>query len=240
VPNARPVDQPGAAPLRPGKWIIAALAVVLVSLFFWLDLGRWLTLESIQTHRETLVAWTNRHAFAAALTFIVAYCALTALSVPGAIVLTLVGGFLFGSVLGTLYVNIGATSGATLAFLAARYLFRDTVERKFGAKLQTLQEGFARDGFNYLLTLRLVPLFPFFLVNLVAGLTRIKTGSYVAATALGIIPASFVFCNAGRQLGTLTSLSDVASPRVLGAFALLGVLALVPIAHRKWRARRSV
>jgi len=239
VLSDRPVDQSAGAPRHAGKWIIAAIVVVLVALFFWLDLGRWLTLESIQTHRETLLAWTDRHAFAAALIFIAVYCGLTALSFPGAVVLTLAGGFLFGSLLGTLYVNVGATTGATLAFLAARYLFRDAVERKFGAKLRTLQEGFERDGFKYLLTLRLIPLFPFFLVNLVAGLTRIKTGSYIAATALGIIPASFVFSNAGRQLGTLTSLSDVASPRVLGAFALLGLLALVPIAYRTWRARRS-
>ena len=148
-----------------------------------------------------------------------------------------VGGFLFGTLPGALYVNLGATSGATVSFLAARYLFRDPVERRFGTALKPIQEGFARDGFNYLLTLRLIPVFPFFLVNLVSGLTRINTGSYALATAVGILPASLVYCNAGRQLGSLNSLGDVASPRVLGAFALLGLLALAPVVYRRWKAR---
>jgi uncharacterized membrane protein YdjX (TVP38/TMEM64 family) len=146
----------------------------------------------------------------------------------------LAGGFLFGSFVGTLYVNVAATSGATLAFLAARYLLRDWVERKFGERLGPIQEGFAKNAFSYLITLRLVPLFPFFLVNLVSGLTRIRLGTYVLATALGIIPGSFVFANAGRQLGTINSVGEIASPRVLGAFALLGLLSLIPILYKKF------
>lgn len=222
---------------RAGRWVILGVAGLAVALFFWLDLGRWLTLGAIQANRDALLAWTQGHGAAAVALFIVLYCAQTALSLPGATVFSLAGGFLFGTLPGALFVNVGATSGATLAFLAARYLFRDAVERRFGATLKPIQEGFARDGFNYLLTLRLIPIFPFFLVNLVSGLTRIGTGSYVLATAVGIVPASLVYCNAGRQLGGLNSLGDVASPRVLGAFALLGLLALAPVVYRRWTHR---
>ena len=151
--------------------------------------------------------------------------------------MTLAGGFLFGSVLGTLYVNVGATVGATLAFLVARYLLRDWVEQKFGSRLGPIQEGFAKDAFSYLMTLRLIPLFPFFLVNMVSGLTRVSVGTYMAATSLGIIPGSFVFAYAGRQLGTINSLKEIASPNVLMAFTLLGLLALVPILYKRFAGK---
>jgi uncharacterized membrane protein YdjX (TVP38/TMEM64 family) len=144
---------------------------------------------------------------------------------------------LFGSVFGTLFVNLGATSGATLAFLAARYMLRDWVEQKFGKWLEPLQQGFAKNAFSYLITLRLIPLFPFFAVNLVSGLTRMNVRSYVAATALGIIPGSFVYAYAGRQLGTINSLKEIASPNVIAAFVLLGLLALVPIVYKKFTAK---
>jgi uncharacterized membrane protein YdjX (TVP38/TMEM64 family) len=160
------------------------------------------------------------------------------LSLPGAVILTLAGGFLFGSVFGTLLVNLGATSGATLAFLAARYMLRDWVEERFGKWLDPLQEGFAKNAFSYLVTLRLIPLFPFFAVNLVSGLTRMNIGSYMAATALGIIPGSFVYAYAGRQLGTINSLSEIASPNVISAFVLLGLLALAPIAYKKFTVKK--
>jgi uncharacterized membrane protein YdjX (TVP38/TMEM64 family) len=146
----------------------------------------------------------------------------------------LAGGFLFGSLLGTLYVNVGATTGATLAFLASRYLLRDWVESKFGHRLRAIQDGFAKDAFSYLLTLRLIPLFPFFLINLVSGLTRMNAATYVAATSLGIIPGSFVYAYAGRQLGTINSLKEIASPNVLLAFTLLGALALMPVLYRRF------
>jgi uncharacterized membrane protein YdjX (TVP38/TMEM64 family) len=163
--------------------------------------------------------------------------AVTGLSLPGAVILTLAGGFLFGAVWGTLFVNLGATTGATLAFLASRYLLHDWVERKFGKWLGPVQQGFAQNAFSYLMTLRLIPLFPFFVVNLVSGLTRMNIGTYVAATALGIIPGSFVYAYAGRQLGTINSLKDIASPGVIGAFVLLGVLALVPSLYKKWSGK---
>ncbi len=153
--------------------------------------------------------------------------------------LTLTGGFLFGSVLGTIYVNIGATTGATLAFVAARYILHDWVEQKFGDRLSPFQKGFAGNAFTYLLTLRLIPIFPFFLVNVVPALTRIRVGTYVGATALGIIPGSFVYAYAGRQLGTIDSLGEIASPSVLLAFTLLGLLALIPTIYRKMTGKEE-
>jgi uncharacterized membrane protein YdjX (TVP38/TMEM64 family) len=234
-------SSPGAISSRLpiGKLALVAAVIGAVSVFVALDLGRYLTLASLKANKDALRAYTDTHYAMSAIVFIAAYCVQTALSLPGAVIFTLTGGFLFGTVVGTAYVNVGATSGAVLAFLVARYLFRDAVERRFGAKLEAIQHGFSRNAFNYLLTLRLIPLFPFFLVNLASGLTRIRLSTYTAATAIGIVPASIVYANAGSQLGKIESLSDIASPGVLGAFALLGLLALVPVVYQRWRGRSS-
>ncbi len=222
-----------------GKGIVLAIFALAIALFFVFDLGNLFTLGALKENKEALQNYTQSHFGLSALLFILVYCVQTALSLPGAGIMTLTGGFLFGTWMGGLFANIGATSGAALAFLAARYLFRDTIEKKFGKKLQGIQEGFASNGFNYLLTLRLIPLFPFFLINLAAGLTRIRLSTYVLATAIGIIPGSLVFSNAGNQLGTIDSLKDIASPGVLGAFVLLGLLALVPILYQKMKTARK-
>ncbi len=222
---------------RSGKFIIATVIGLAIGAFFWLDLDAYLTLETVKANRDRLLAFTDEHRAAAVASFIVTYSLVTGLSLPGATILTLVGGFLFGSLLGTVFVNLGATSGATLAFLTARYLLRGWVEQKFGQKLGPIQDGFAKNAFSYLVTLRLVPLFPFFLVNLVSGLTRVRLGTYVIATALGIIPGSFVYAYAGRQLGTINSLKEIASPNVILAFTLLGLLALVPMLYRRFTGK---
>ncbi len=220
-----------------GKLAIAALMIVGIALFFYLDLGRFLSLTAVKDNRDRLLAFTEANYAAAVGLFIVSYILVTGLSLPGAVILTLTGGFLFGGLVATLYVNVGATTGATLAFLVARYLLRDAVEQKFGKWLRPLQDGFAKNAFSYLMTLRLIPLFPFFVVNLVSGLTRVSLGTYIAATALGIIPGSFVYAYAGQQLGSINSLKEIASPNVLAAFVLLGLLALMPIAYNKFSAR---
>jgi uncharacterized membrane protein YdjX (TVP38/TMEM64 family) len=225
--------------LSPGKLVVGALIAAVIGALFYLDLGRYLSLEALKQNRDQLLVFTEAHYAASVALFILAYIVVAGLALPGAVILTLAGGFLFGSVFGTLFVNLGATTGALLAFLAARYLLRDWVEHKFGRWLGPVQQGFAKDAFSYLMTLRLIPLFPFFVVNLVAGLTRMSVGSYVAATALGIIPGSFVYAYAGRQLGTINSLEEVASPNVLAAFALLGVLALMPIVYRRFASKRA-
>jgi len=216
-----------------GKIIIGVAIAVAIGAFFFFDLGRLLSLTALKENRDQLLAFTETHYAIAVGLFVLTYIVVTSLSLPGAAILTLAGGFLFGSVCATVFVNIGATTGATLAFLAARYLLRDWVEQKFGNTLGPIQAGFSKNAFNYLITLRLIPLFPFFLVNMVSGLTRVSIGTYVAATAIGIIPGSFVFAYAGRQLGSLNSLQEIASPNVLLAFTLLGLLALVPILYKK-------
>jgi len=225
--------------LSSGKIVLALLLAVGIGAFFYFDLGQYLSLEAITQNRDDLLAYTeSNYGFAVAL-FVLIYIVQTAFSLPGGAILTLAGGFLFGSLLGTIYVNIGATSGATLAFLAARYLLRDWVEHKFGNRLEPIQAGFAKNAFSYLMTLRLIPAFPFFLVNLVSGLTRVNLGTYVIATAVGIIPGSFVFAYAGRQLGTINSLGEIASPPVLLAFTLLGLLALLPTIYRKFFGKKG-
>lgn len=218
-----------------GKLVVLMLFVLGVILFLYFDLGRYLTLTELKAHREALLAYTEAHYGFAVTLFILIYGLQTALSLPGATVLTLGGGFVFGVLPAILYVNIGATTGATLAFLASRYLFRDLVERMLGEKIQPIQKGFAKNAFHYLLTLRLIPLFPFFLVNLVSGLTRIRTTTYVLTTSVGIIPGSFVYCNAGRQLGSINSLEEIASPRVIGAFTLLGLFAFLPVLYKRFK-----
>lgn len=236
-----PVTNPASSR---GKIVVALLFAAAIGTFFYFDLGRYLSLDSLKANRDSLLAFTETHYAASVAIFVAAYCLLVAASLPGAVFFTLAGGFLFGSALGTVYVNLGATSGATLAFLSARYLLRDWVEGKFGSRLAPLQQGFSNNAFSYLMTLRLIPLFPFFVVNMACGLTRVSLATYVTATAIGIIPGSFVFAYAGRQLGTINSLKEIASPNVLIAFTLLGLLALVPIVYQKFgqklTAKKSV
>ncbi len=222
-----------------GRFLLGLAVALGIASYFFFDIGRYLSLEGLKSNRDHLLAFTEANYPAAVAIFVLAYCVVVGLSLPGGAIMTLAGGFLFGSLLGTLYVNVGATVGATLAFLVARYLLRDWVERKFSSRLGPIQEGFSKNAFSYLMTLRLIPLFPFFLVNMVSGLTRVSVGTYMAATALGIIPGSFVFAYAGRQLGTINSLREIASPSVLMAFTLLGLLALVPILYKKFAGKSA-
>ena len=234
-PGTIPV--PSAKEHSSGKVVIALVIGLAIGAFFYFDLGRFLSLNALKENRDHLLAFTDANDIAAVGIFIVAYAIVTGLSLPGAVILTLAGGFAFGAVLGTVFVNLGATTGATLAFLTARYVLRDTVEQKFGKSLKPFQEGFAKNAFSYLLTLRLIPLFPFFVVNLVSGLTRVSVGTYIGATALGIIPGSFVYAYAGRQLSTINTPNEIASPNVIGAFILLGLLALVPIVYKRFATK---
>jgi len=228
-----------AGGIQIGKITIVAVIVSAIVLFFFLDLGHYLSLETLKANRDHLLTFTDANYTSAVVLFILMYVAVAGLSLPGATILTLAGGFVFNPIPAVAYVNIGATTGATLAFLAARYVLRDWVEEKFGRWLAPLQQGFAKNAFSYLLTLRLIPLLPFFVVNLVSGLTRVHVGTYIAATMLGIIPGSFVYAYAGRQLGAINSLKEIASPQVLGAFVLLGAFALAPTLYKKLRARAA-
>jgi uncharacterized membrane protein YdjX (TVP38/TMEM64 family) len=220
---------------------IALLVVVaaLVAAYFALDLGRFLTLTELKANRDALFAAYADHRLPFILGYIAVYIAATALSLPGGAILTLTGGAVFGAVTATLVVNVGATVGATLAFLIARYLFRDAVEARLGARLAAFNAGLDKGALGYLLFLRLVPVFPFFLINLGAGLTQVRLRTYFVATMVGILPGSFVYCNAGANLARIDKLSDIASPGVLGALALLGAFALVPTVYLRLRARKT-
>lgn len=221
------------------KLLLLLLAAAAVALFFALDADRLLTLESLQANRQALVDFSRRHTAAAVALFLGIYILQTALSLPGAAVLSLAAGAVFGFLPGAVLVNLGATTGATFAFLLARTLFREPVRRKFGHRLEKLNRELEREGLGYLLFLRLVPAFPFFLVNLGAGLTSLPLRSYILGTALGIVPGSLVFVNAGASLAAVDSIGEIASPRVIGAFVLLGLFALAPALVRKIHRRED-
>jgi uncharacterized membrane protein YdjX (TVP38/TMEM64 family) len=221
------------------KAVLLLAALLAVGLFFYFDLGRYLTLSSLKANRQFLLEYYAAHTLATVAAFMAIYIAQSALSLPGAAIMSLAAGAIFGSILGTVYAVTAATIGATLAFLVARYLLRDAVLQKFGAKLEGVNRELETRGFNYLLFLRLVPLFPFFLINLAAGLTRLPLRTFVIGTFIGIIPGGFVFVNAGASLASINTLRDVASPRVLGSFALLGLFALVPVIYGKLKKSRN-
>ncbi|HBA72334.1 MAG: dihydrolipoamide dehydrogenase [Geobacteraceae bacterium GWC2_55_20] len=221
------------------KVVIFAVAVLAIALFFYFDLQRFLTLETLKANHQALLRYNEAHTAGMAVGFMALYILQTALSLPGAAIMSLAAGAIFGVVMGTVYAMIAATIGAVLAFLVTRYLLRDTVISRFGGKLETLNRELEQRGFNYLLFLRLVPIFPFFLINLAAGLTRLPLRTFVLGTAIGIIPGGFVYVNAGASLATITSLSGIASPRVLGSFALLGFFALLPVLYSKFRGERG-
>jgi pyruvate/2-oxoglutarate dehydrogenase complex dihydrolipoamide dehydrogenase (E3) component/uncharacterized membrane protein YdjX (TVP38/TMEM64 family) len=206
--------------------VVAALIVV----FFVFDLGRFFSLEALKENRATLEAWRAAHPAAAIATYMAIYVAMAALSLPGAAVLTLAGGALFGVVVGTIAVSVASTIGATLAFLIARFVLRAAVRGRFGERLRPIEEGVRRDGAFYLFTLRLVPIFPFFLVNLLMALTPIPTATFYAVSQIGMLPATIAYVYAGSRLAQIERLGDVASPALIGAFVVLGLL---PLAMRK-------
>lgn len=188
-----------------------------------------LSLDVIKTHQQTLLTQVELAPLRSALTYFVIYVVVSALSIPGAAILTLLGGALFSLWEGVLLVSFASTLGATLAMLASRYLLRDGVQRRFTLQMKTVNAGMARDGAGYLFALRLMPLFPFVLVNLLMGLTRITVSRYWWVSQVAMLPATVVFLNAGRELGRVTSLRDILSPGMLFAFTLLG---LFPLATR--------
>lgn len=221
------------------KIILLSVIIIAVALFFVFDLGQYLSLESLKSNRDQLHTFYEANAVVMIAAFIGVYIVTVALSLPGATILTLCAGAIFGSVTGTLVVNVGATIGATLAFLVARFLLRDWVEKKFGEKLKPFNDGFSKNAINYMLFLRLVPLFPFFLINLASGLTQIRLPVYIFGTMFGTLPGTFVFANAGSNLASINQLSDIASVEVLGAFALLGLFALIPTFYKFIKSKKN-
>jgi pyruvate/2-oxoglutarate dehydrogenase complex dihydrolipoamide dehydrogenase (E3) component/uncharacterized membrane protein YdjX (TVP38/TMEM64 family) len=206
------------------KLIILAVLAALVAAYFILDLGQFLTLEGIKALAADLAAFQERNALAVIAGFFLAYVVVTAASFPGAAVLTLAAGALFDVLLGTVIVSFASTLGATLAFLSSRYVLRDSIEARFGERLKAINAGLERDGPFYLFSLRMIPVFPFFVVNLVMGLTRIRTFTYAWVSQIGMLLGTIVYVNAGTQLAQIDSLSGIASPAVIGSFVLLGIV----------------
>lgn len=221
------------------KILIALVGITGVALFFWFDLQRFLTLEALKANRQSLLDYYGTHKFIMIAGFMAIYIVQTALSLPGAAILSLASGAIFGSVMGTFYAIIAATIGATLAFLVTRYLLRDVVLNRFGSRLEGINRELETRGLSYLLFLRLVPVFPFFLINLAAGLTRLPLRTFFFGTMVGIIPGGFVYVNAGASLAGIDSLAGIASPRVLGSFALLGLFALIPALYHRFKSAKG-
>ena len=218
--------------------LFAVLALASAALILFMR-SKGIGLESLIAQRDALLELVKANAVLAGIAFILIYVAVVAFSIPGATVLTLLGGFFFGPFLGVLLVNLGATAGALLIFLAARYLMRGALMERYGSQLAALNKELELNGANYLLTLRFIPLFPFFLINLLAGLTPVSVWTYLWTTALGIIPGSFVYSLLGSSGATMASAKGAFSPQLMAGLVLLGVVSLIPVAIRKFAKRKE-
>jgi pyruvate/2-oxoglutarate dehydrogenase complex dihydrolipoamide dehydrogenase (E3) component/uncharacterized membrane protein YdjX (TVP38/TMEM64 family) len=221
--------------------LILAVVLVVAAFALWRSglLGE-LSLDAFKARQDALQAWTATHPWLAAGGFLALYVVVTGLSLPGAAVLTLAGGALFGLLEGTLLASFASSIGATLAFLASRFVFRDALRDKYGERLRTFDEGISRNGAYYLFTLRLVPVFPFFVINLLAGLTALKTRTFYWVSQVGMLPGTIAYVYAGTQLARIREPADILSPGLIGAFALLGFLPLIMRGLTRWLAARRV
>ncbi|KHT45056.1 TVP38/TMEM64 family protein [Vibrio sinaloensis] len=209
------------------KKLILGIVLVALIAFLAMNFGQYLTLENAKAQQLALSDYISKNFVFAALTYFFAYVAITAFSIPGAAVVTLLGAALFGFWTSLLLVSFASTIGATLAFLSSRFLLRDWVQGKFGDKLSAINQGVERDGAFYLFSLRLIPVFPFFLINLLMGLTPISVARFYFVSQLGMLPGTAVYLNAGTQLAQIESLSGIVSPSVLASFALLGLFPVI-------------
>ena len=208
--------------------VLLLIAVLLgIVAFFALGLDRYFSLAFLKESQASLAALREQQPVQLALGFFLVYVAVTALSLPGAVIVTLAGGAIFGLGWGLLLVSFASSIGATLAFLTARFLLRDSVQSRFGQRLADVNKGIQKDGAFYLFTLRLIPVVPFFVINLLMGLTSMKTRTYYWVSQLGMLAGTAVYVNAGTQLGKLDSLQGILSPTLLGSFVLLGLFPLI-------------
>lgn len=213
-----------------GKVVLLVIVAAAIAAFFAFDLGRFVSLSTIKEQQAGLAALYAERPLVVLASFFATYVAVTALSLPGAAPLTLAAGAIFGLITGTVLVSFASSLGATLAFLSSRYLLRDAVQHRFGARLVDVNAGVERDGAFYLFSLRLVPLFPFFVVNLVMGLTRMRATAFYLVSQLGMLAGTLVYVNAGTQLSRIDSLRGILSPGLVASFVLLG---LFPLAARR-------
>jgi uncharacterized membrane protein YdjX (TVP38/TMEM64 family) len=203
---------------------------------FYLEGDQYINFSTLKANRDNLLAYTLNHYEVIVIAAMAVYTVSTALSLPVATLLSLTIGFLFGLWIGTAIILISATLGATLVFLAVRYVFAEAVSRRLGTRARKLISEFHQNDFNYLLFLRLVPLFPFWLINLATAFTPIKVRTYVLATVIGIIPGALVFTNLGQSLGRIDSIDQLLSFRTVSALTLLGLFALIPVLVKKLRS----
>ena len=256
-------DQPAAPvtgrPVSVGRLLPLGLVVLLAGLVFATGWHRALSLETLVGHRSAIAVFVDRHTLLAVAAFCALYIAVVAMSLPGATILTVSGGIVFGTLIGGATAVVGATIGATLLFLIARTAFGEILARRAGPRLARLADGFREDAFSYLLFLRLVPIFPFWLVNLAPAVFGVRLADFVAATFIGVIPATFTFAFVGAGLDSAIAAQETAynacmaagrgdcrldfdlktalTSELFAGFAALGLIALVPVAVKRWRGR---
>ena len=206
--------------------LLIALVLAIAAIIWWLP-ENFLTLDNLKARQSDIEQFRQSNPLISVLIYCGIYVLFTALSIPGAAILTLAGGAIFGLFYGTIWVSISSTIGATLAFLLSRYFFKDAVKQKFGDKITTIEENFKKDGAFYLFSLRLVPVFPFFVINILMGMTPIKTAAYAMVSWAGMLPATIVYVNAGTQLSKLESLSGILSPPIIFSFVLLAAFPFI-------------
>ena len=225
---------------RLGRVALLLLIACGIAAFFLFDLGSYLTLTSLKARQAELAAFVEAQPLTAVGGFFLIYVAVTALSLPGAAIMTLAAGAIFGLLLGTVIVSLASAIGATLAFLSSRYLLRDWVKRRFAKRVKAIDEGIAKDGAFYLLTLRLIPIFPFFLINLAMGLTAMRLLPFFLVSQVGMLPGTIVYVLAGTQLARIESMGDILSPALIGSLVLLGLFPLIAKVLLGWWKRRRI
>jgi uncharacterized membrane protein YdjX (TVP38/TMEM64 family) len=227
------------------RWIPLISIAILFFCFFYFHLYQYLTFAALKQHREFLLHWTMQYPVLSVLIYMGVYILAVAISVPGAAFLTLAGGFLFGAILGTVYVVISATLGATLIFLATQIALRDWLAQRMRGWVKKMKDEFSKNAFSYLMVLRLVPLFPFWVVNIVPALLGVRLSTFMLATFLGIIPGSFVYVTLGNGLGSLfdtnqtPNLSIIFTPKILLPLLALAALSLVPLIYQHLKGTKK-
>jgi len=209
------------------KFLVLLVIAWLATLFFVFDLQHYLSLDVLKAQHSIIETYWHNSPVLTVSIYTLTYILITALSLPGATMLTLVGGGVFGLVWGTVIISFASTIGATLAFLAARFLLRDFVQSRFSERMRLINQGIEQEGVFYLFTLRLVPIVPFFMINLTMGLTRLRLWSFFWGSQLGMLAGTLVYVNAGTQLTKINALSDIISPAILGSFVALGIFPLL-------------
>jgi len=227
------------------RWGMVIAIIILLVLFFVTGLYRYVSLSTLHKHHQTLFDWTSQHILLAILVFIAAYIVAVAISIPGATILTIAGGFLFGIIGGSLLVVISATIGALVTFVAARTALADTLHQKVGKRLQKIEKGFRDNAVSYMLFLRLVPVFPFWLINIAAGALDVRISTYTWTTLVGIIPGSVVYVAVGNGMseviaqGNQINLSIIFQPVILVPLVGLAILSLIPMVYHRFKQQHG-